>query len=64
MTTHYIPAILNWVNFKEEYMVKVQRYLDSYEVYSQHSFGQIIYNVFYGTNSFNLAQKLAHELNG
>ena len=45
-------------------MVKVQRYLDSYEVYSQHSFGQIIYNVFYGTNSFNLAQKLAHELNG
>ena len=44
-------------------MVKIQRYCDSWEVYSQKSFGQIIYDVFYGPNSFSEAQSRARELN-
>lgn len=44
-------------------MVKVQRYLDSWEVYQQNSFGQTIYEVFYGLNALGKARMRAAELN-
>jgi hypothetical protein len=44
-------------------MVKVQQYLNSWEVYQQMSYGQIIYDVFYGVNSLGKARMRAMQLN-